>query len=221
MSSCLDLVAFKVLVVGEYDTGKTCLIRRYVHNIYTNNCRTTIGVDFALKILPLIDSKGRSRQVTLQLWDIAGQERYGKMTRVYYQGASAAVVVYDCARPDSLTSAIEWKKDIDHKVFLPDGNPIPCLLVAHKCDLLGGPGDINEKRLDKICSEHGFIGWTAASAKENINVNKLYETTAREVLINEEKWAPADPEPVIDYNTSFCLQHDDRQKPKKRLCCSS
>jgi small GTP-binding protein len=78
---------YKVLVVGDMGTGKTSLIKRYCSNIFTPHYKSTvslphfqIGVDFALKILQF-DS---DTIVRLQLWDIAGQERFGNMTRVDY-----------------------------------------------------------------------------------------------------------------------------------------
>jgi Ras-related protein Rab-32 len=40
--------------------------------------RAQIGVDFALKVLQW----DADTVVRLQLWDIAGQERFGNMTRV-------------------------------------------------------------------------------------------------------------------------------------------
>jgi GTPase SAR1 family protein len=52
--------------------------------------------------------------VYLQLWDIAGQERYGNLTRVYYKEAVAAFVVFDLTRNSSFESVKRWKDDIDN-----------------------------------------------------------------------------------------------------------
>jgi GTPase SAR1 family protein len=73
--------------------------------------------------------------VSLQLWDIAGQERFGNITRVYYKGAIGALVVYDVTRPSTFENIIKWKQDMDQKVQLPlawGGGDIPTILLANK-----------------------------------------------------------------------------------------
>lgn len=50
---------------------------------FSSNYKITIGADFAIKSI-LWDSDTR---INLQLWDIAGHERFGYMTRVYYKYA--------------------------------------------------------------------------------------------------------------------------------------
>src|SRR5438128_3372756 len=81
---------WKVLVIGAIGSGKTCWITRYVHGKFSSYYKSTIGADFALKVVKWNDTTS----VRLQLWDIAGQERFGNMTRVYYQNAHAALIVF-------------------------------------------------------------------------------------------------------------------------------
>src|SRR3989338_6569029 len=78
---------FKVLVVGPMGAGKTCIIQRYVHGMMTRDYKVTLGVDFAIKQL----TWENGAQLQLQLWDIAGQERYSVMTRAFYQKAVGAL----------------------------------------------------------------------------------------------------------------------------------
>lgn len=119
---------YKILVIGELGTGKTSFIKRYVHQFFSQNYRATIGVDFALKVLHW----DQNTIVRLQLWDIAGQERFGNMTRVYYKEAVGAFIVYDVTRNATFDCVSKWKQDLDSKVQLPDGSPIPCILLANK-----------------------------------------------------------------------------------------
>ncbi|XP_041106244.1 ras-related protein Rab-32-like isoform X2 [Polyodon spathula] len=152
---------FKVLVIGELGVGKTSLIKRYVHQLFSQHYRATIGVDFALKVINW-DSK---TLVRLQLWDIAGQERFGSMTRVYYREAVGAFIVFDMTRGSTFEAVSKWKHDLDSKVKLPNGRPIPVVLLANKCDQKKDSNGDNSSNMDQFCKESGFLGWFETSAK--------------------------------------------------------
>ncbi len=69
---------------------------------------------------------------TIQIWDIAGQDHYRAMTRTYYKGASGCIVLFDVTNRKSFTEAKTWKNDLDEKVLLPNGDNVPCVLIANK-----------------------------------------------------------------------------------------
>ncbi|XP_034650097.1 ras-related protein Rab-44 isoform X1 [Drosophila subobscura] len=173
---------YKILVIGELGTGKTSFIKRYVHQFFSQNYRATIGVDFALKVLQW----DGNTIVRLQLWDIAGQERFGNMTRVYYKEAVGAFIVFDVTRSGTFDCVSKWKEDLDSKVQLPDGSPIPCILLANKCDQEKQGIVTNPEKMDEYVRENGFAGWFETSAKENINIDEASRALVNKILINDK-----------------------------------
>ncbi|XP_061609589.1 ras-related protein Rab-32-like [Phyllopteryx taeniolatus] len=180
VSECKEYL-FKVLVIGELGVGKTSIIKRYVHQLFSQHYRATIGVDFALKVLHW-DSK---TLVRLQLWDIAGQERFGNMTRVYYKEAVGAFVVFDVTRGSTFEAVSKWKHDLDSKVKLANGSPIPSVLLANKCDQKK-EGYNNTTLMDNFCKETGFLGWFETSAKDNVNVDEAAKFLVENILANDK-----------------------------------
>jgi len=183
---------YKVLVVGELGTGKTSIIKRYVHQFFSQHYRATIGVDFALKVLRW----DPETVVRLQLWDIAGQERFGSMTRVYYKEAVGAFVVFDVTRSATLEAVQKWKADLDAKVVLPDGRPIPTVLLANKCDQPKEGIASSREKMNEFCQQQGFSAWFETSAKENINIDDSASFLVSRVL-EMDRWSqePLAPDP--------------------------
>jgi len=230
---------YKVLVIGDYAVGKTSLIRRYTEGYFTPNYKLTIGVDFAVKTLPekmmkvqkkneetgeVVEVEQKRPPMTLQLWDIAGHERFGTMTRVYYKYAIAAVVVFDIGRPTTFDAVQKWKEDVDSKVVLPDGNRIPCILLANKIDTVmadenddeftKAPAGLGKAFLDQFAQEQGFVGWYATSAALNKNVDEAMDKLADVISVVAEDNAPQEPSDVI-------IPDQDQEEPAKRKgCCN-
>ena len=115
--------------------------------------------------------------VRLQLWDIAGQERFGNMTRVYYRDAAAAFIVFDLTRRGTFEAVRKWKEDLDTKVITSDGEKvghnltrqcalrhfyrawfscqIPTILLANKTDLRDQRSVTDDEvyKLSQVCRD--------------------------------------------------------------------
>ena len=59
------------MFLGDVGVGKTSIIGRLAHGMFTESVRTTLGLDYAMAVL---DVQGVA--VAFQLWDTAGQERW-------------------------------------------------------------------------------------------------------------------------------------------------
>ncbi|XP_054457621.1 ras-related protein Rab-38 [Anoplopoma fimbria] len=178
----------KVLVIGDLGVGKTSVIKRYVHQVFSQHYRATIGVDFALKML----NWDQKTTVRLQLWDIAGQERYGNMTRVYYREAVGALVVFDMTRLSTFQAVLKWKGDLDSKVALSNGTPVPAVLLANKCDQRSHGLCPKLPKLENFSRQYGFVGWYETSAKDNTNIDAAITCLVTSIMTAEDERALRD-----------------------------
>jgi Ras-related protein Rab-32 len=121
-----------------------------------------------------------SNQINLQLWDVAGHERFGTMTRVYYKYAIAAVIVFDIQRPATFDAVLKWRDDVNQKVVLANDEPIPCILLANKCDQPNVR--IDDAALDQFCLEHNFAAWFATSAASNQGIDEAMNFLVTKIL---------------------------------------
>ncbi|XP_076301059.1 ras-related protein Rab-24 [Lasioglossum baleicum] len=102
-------VDLKIVLLGHESVGKTCLVRRYIYETFTDKvqCRGTIGAAYSSKE---IDYNGNS--VVLGIWDTAGSERYEAMTKMYYREANAAIVCFDLATAITFQRAKYWIREL-------------------------------------------------------------------------------------------------------------
>lgn len=149
-----NAIAFKVLIVGEPSVGKTSFARRYATGEFTGQYKTTIGVDFATKIIQW----DPDTEIIINIWDLAGQERLNSQSRIYYRGADGAMCVYDASRMETLKQAELWLQSIMEKSTDKHNNQNypPCILIGNKMDLLKGRlehDNLMEARFDPIVDD--------------------------------------------------------------------
>ncbi|XP_078368883.1 ras-related protein Rab-32-like [Oculina patagonica] len=118
-----------------------------------------IGASFYLKTIKWQRSEAEKPfSIKLQFWEIAEQERFGNMNKVYFRNSHGALVFWGTRRLSSLDEAVRWREKV--KEFCPS---IPCVLVtdnvAKEPIQWIGPGKIfeSEVALDQFCKDHSFM----------------------------------------------------------------
>lgn len=163
-------VAIKVVVVGNGAVGKSSMIQRYCKGIFTKDYKKTIGVDFLERQIIVNDE-----DVRLMLWDTAGQEEFDAITKAYYRGAQACVLVFSTTDRESFLAIDSWKEKVEAEV-----GDIPTVLVQNKIDLLEQTVIKNEEA--EGLAKRLKLRFYRASVKEDMNVNEVFKYLAEKYL---------------------------------------
>jgi len=181
MSSSASVTAdhlFKIVLVGDSGVGKSNLLLRFTRDTFSAEEKTTIGVEFATRVLPMPDGK----KVKAQIWDTAGQERYRAITNAYYRGAVGAILIYDVTRRDSFLNIPRWLRELrDHA-----NEDIVLLLVGNKSDMCksdSGVREVTQAEGDDLAKQYK-ITRLETSAKTGENVDDAFNQVIRTIYQN-------------------------------------
>ena len=118
---------FKVVLMGDGSVGKTSLRRTYMGEGFRANYMITIGADFAVKKMQLEGG----HDVSIQIWDLAGQEHFKSVRSTFYRGAQGALAVYSVTERTSFDNMKNWLDEC----WKNSGKKIPVVLIGNKIDL--------------------------------------------------------------------------------------
>ncbi|KAL2475303.1 Ras-related protein RABA1f [Abeliophyllum distichum] len=130
---------FKVVLIGDSGVGKSNLLSRFTRNEFSQQSKSTIGVEFATRSIQ-VDDKVVKAQIGTPLakkgtpeniLDFLLTPRYRAITSAYYRGAVGALLVYDVTRHVTFENVERWLKELRGHT---DMN-IVIMLVGNKADL--------------------------------------------------------------------------------------
>lgn len=112
-------------MLGAFAVGKTSLVQRYVHSIFSEKYHTTVGVKIEKTQVRVNDT-----DVDLIIWDLHGEDDFQHVRLSYLNGSSGCIYVADGTREKTLLTALNLKEIAENTI-----GEIPCALVINKLDL--------------------------------------------------------------------------------------
>lgn len=162
----------KVILCGEYGSGKSSLFRRFTNNtfVYETDRKSTLGLDHFAKEYIV-----KEKPIKLSLWDTGGMERIASVTSSYYKFAEAAIVVFALDNPTSFHCMSQHILDIvtyaeNAKIFL----------CGNKSDLEEMDKQVSDADIENFCEQcHSMISGTfKTSCKTNWGVEEMFQCIA-------------------------------------------
>ena len=169
---------FKIALIGDSATGKTSILLRFVDDFFTEDTKSTIGIDFkfvSLELEPNIYGK-------MQIWDTCGSERFKSLTTSFIKSCKAFILVFDLTRQNTFKNIEQWIKTINENT-----SPQYMILIGNKNDLVK-ERQVNKESVINYCKEKLF-NYMEISAKNNNNIEKMFKEVAYQLynLVKKNK----------------------------------
>lgn len=162
-----QIPTFKLILVGDGGTGKTTFVRRHLTGEFEKRYVPTLGVE----VHPL---RFQTNYGTLQfnVWDTAGQEKFGGLRDGYYIQGQCAILMFDVTNRITYKNVPSWHRDL---VRVCDN--IPIVLVGNKVDIK----DRRVKAKNITFHRKKNLQYYDVSAKSNYNFEKPFLWLARKL----------------------------------------
>ena len=168
-------ITFKVCIFGDSGVGKTALVKRYMMGIFDPEYKITVGVDFHTKKL---DVEGKN--VSLQIWDFAGEAQFKFLLPSYIRGAAGGVFMYDITRKSSLTNVAEWLTIVNSSIRQ-ESDKFPILLVGGKSDL-EDYREVSQEAATEALNKFELLNWFECSSKTGQDVERIFIEISHEMM---------------------------------------
>lgn len=119
------MIQKKICMVGVYGTGKTSLVQRFVHSLFSERYLSTVGVKIDRKPIQIDGA-----DLTLVLWDLAGRDGHEDITTSYLRGTHAVLYVADGTRRETCDQLPELRALVREAA-----GEVPEVLALNKSDL--------------------------------------------------------------------------------------
>jgi small GTP-binding protein len=150
------------------------MLVRLIENTFHENHNVTIGVEFGNYVMR-IDNR---HIIQLQIWDTAGQESYRSITRIFYKGSHAVILVYDITSAVSYENARDWKKEIENNA----DQEVLVYLVGNRCDL-EEEREISTEEGVQLMNEMELDHHMETSALSGHNISNMFETLTKHLYL--------------------------------------
>eukprot|EP01111_Echinosteliopsis_oligospora_P016012 TRINITY_DN651_c0_g1_i1.p1 TRINITY_DN651_c0_g1~~TRINITY_DN651_c0_g1_i1.p1 ORF type:complete len:205 (+),score=64.25 TRINITY_DN651_c0_g1_i1:97-711(+) len=180
----------KVMVVGDGNVGKTCMLISYTSNSFPGEYVPTVFDNYNANAI--VDGI----PVNLGLWDTAGSDEYDTLRPLSYPGSDVFIICFSIFSPLSFENVIKkWHPEITQHM---DTKP-PIILVGTKCDLRnqaaavealksgGGEDPITSEMGDQMKQEIGAYKYLECSALSQEGLAAVFEEAIRVVLFPPAK----------------------------------
>lgn len=100
---------YKLIIIGSSGVGKTSLLNYYKYNKNITQLpnTSTIGVDMYIQNI-IIDNN----EITLQIWDTAGQEKFYSINKNYYRNSIGAILCFSLSSYESFNDIAKYIDDV-------------------------------------------------------------------------------------------------------------
>ena len=190
---------YKIVIVGESDSGKTSLCQRYVYHSYIpKKQKVMVGIDYYVKEF----FWKNNIPIVMELWEISEKERYNNNRDIrleYYYGASGILITCEVNILFNIYHEEECCNNKDNHYFFSSKDKlnfwindiqqscrkesIPFILVITKCD---DPSiDQNEifKKANIIAKKFGFTDFILTSSKKNKNIDAVFDILLHNIYL--------------------------------------
>lgn len=172
-STTTKKLLFKICLLGDKGVGKSSLVNNFVLKDPKSIIKKTeSGVDFFKKDL-IVDGK----EITLQIWNISGDDRFESIRSYYMWGASGAIFIYDITNDLTIKNINKWVQEFRN---IRGNIDIPILMVGNKTDLKKRA--ISNKEAMNLAKKYQLFSQIYSSANTGYNVEEIFASLSRKIL---------------------------------------